>query len=223
MTLRAAVIDRRGKVGEDVELDGSTCSCCRTDSARIGVRTLVAYRDRTADEIRDIAVVGRGSDGRWSSPRVVNADGWRIAGCPVNGPALATNAGRVLAAWPTLAGESFEVRYTVRGNDDGAPAHPLAGGPGTLGRVDAAAAPGGFLVTWVTARGPDAGVQLARIDRDGSIAEKRTLARLEKPRAAGHPRIASDGDRALVAWTAPAAAGPGTRLQLALLPLARSH
>ena len=57
MTLRSAVLDWHGRIAEAHELDALTCSCCQTDSARVGKRTLVVYRDRSDDQVRDIALV----------------------------------------------------------------------------------------------------------------------------------------------------------------------
>jgi hypothetical protein len=49
-------------------------------------------------EVRDIAVA-RYESGRWSEPVYPGAEGWRIEGCPVNGPALAADRDRVALAW----------------------------------------------------------------------------------------------------------------------------
>ncbi|MEX0914635.1 MAG: sialidase family protein, partial [Wenzhouxiangellaceae bacterium] len=87
MTLRTATIAADGSVGPDRALDERVCDCCQTASARTALGPIVAYRDRSEDEIRDIAVVRRTADG-WTEPRLVHADGWKIGGCPVNGPSL---------------------------------------------------------------------------------------------------------------------------------------
>ena len=109
MTLRTAVLDRRGEPHDEALLDARTCSCCQTDAARTDTGTTIVYRDRSDDEIRDIAFTTRGRDGRWSAPALVHVDGWHIEGCPVNGPALAANGARLLVVWPTLVGQGFEL------------------------------------------------------------------------------------------------------------------
>ncbi len=58
---------------------------------------VVAYRDRSVDEVRDIAVVRR-VNGTWTTPAVVHDDHWQIAACPVNGPALASRGDTVVIA-----------------------------------------------------------------------------------------------------------------------------
>ena len=47
---------------------------------------LVAFRDRSNQEIRDIHVA-RVEQGKWTEAVPVHADNWRIEACPVNGPA----------------------------------------------------------------------------------------------------------------------------------------
>ena len=70
---------------------------------------LAAYRDRTEDEIRDIAVARLTKDG-WQPPVRVHDDGWELAGCPVNGPAISTHEDRVAVAWFTGADDVAAVQ-----------------------------------------------------------------------------------------------------------------
>ncbi len=218
MTLRSAVLNRAGALAEERQLDDSTCDCCQTDAARLeDGRTLIAYRDRSPAEVRDISVIERSGQGSWSTPRTVHADGWTIEGCPVNGPAIALNGSRVLTVWPTQAGGTPEVRYSLASSTARGPARTLATGAGTLGRVDAAAWEDGFLVTWLGDAGGKAGLQLARIDRTGKVLTRQTVASVTSTRMSGNPRLASDGERALLAWIEPAPAKDGQAVAIALL------
>src|SRR5690606_35763054 len=79
MTLRHGQFSADGKQHGDAELDALTCDCCQTDSARSGDALLIAYRNRTTAEIRDIHVA-RYQQGAWSPPVRVHADGWKIDG-----------------------------------------------------------------------------------------------------------------------------------------------
>ena len=102
--LRSTTIGKDGTLGVDAPLDLRACSCCQTSAAMTGDGTvLIAYRDRTANEIRDISIVRR-YNGAWSDPVNVHADGWEISGCPVNGPAIDAQATDAVAAWFTGAG-----------------------------------------------------------------------------------------------------------------------
>jgi hypothetical protein len=219
MSLRSAVLDGRGAVLEQTEVDASTCSCCQTDMARHAGRTLLVYRDRSAQEVRDIAVVERTAAGRWSAPRLVHQDGWRIEACPVNGPAIAADERQVLVAWPTLAAPPMQVRYAfARAGRFSAPT-VLDAGSRVLGRVDAAPWSGGrFLVSWLgegaTAR--ESGLHLVVLSPAGEVLGRSTVAQLGATRMAGNPRIAAAEGRALIAWVA-SAEGGGTRVALALV------
>lgn len=217
MSLRSTILDREGRRAEERMLDDSTCSCCQTDAVRLGNRTLVAYRDRSPEEIRDIAVLARDAEGEWSAPRTLHADGWRIEACPVNGPALAASRDRFLAVWPTLASGTYEVRYTLGTAEAAGKAHTLAGGDGVLGRVDAAPLRDDFLVSWLDGDSTAARVRLARIDVSGRIVARATIEAPSSVRMFGVPRLASLGDRALLAWAEPRRDGAGSGIAIALV------
>lgn len=87
----------------DVLVDPSVCDCCQTTlTAFPDGGALLAYRGRTPEEVRDIRTARfRGKS--WDEPRPLNNDDWRIAACPINGPRLASEGGRVAAAWFTAA------------------------------------------------------------------------------------------------------------------------
>lgn len=113
MQLRATRIDAHGRLETDGPVDTKTCSCCQTSSARLGDGTLVvAYRDRTEAEIRDISIV-RLIDDAWTDPINVHPDGWEISGCPVNGPAVAAQGDRIAVAWFTAA-RMMSLRSSLR-------------------------------------------------------------------------------------------------------------
>jgi len=86
MALRAALFD--GTVpGPDAAVDSRVCECCPTAAVRTTDGVVVTYRDRSSEEVRNIAVARLEGD-RWTEPAHVHDDGWRIPGCPVNGPAF---------------------------------------------------------------------------------------------------------------------------------------
>jgi len=106
MTLRTARVDSEIAASELV--DDAVCDCCSTAAIALADRHLVAYRDRTADEIRDVRVAAVAASTATSSA-AAGHDGWKIEGCPVNGPALATASGRVVIAWFGAPGERARV------------------------------------------------------------------------------------------------------------------
>jgi hypothetical protein len=140
----------------------------------------------------------------------------------VNGPAIAANGARVLVIWPTGAGGEMRTRFVVR--DAAAltqqgPMQEIAGGARVLGRVDAAALGRSFVVSWLGQADGAQGsaLRLARITRDGRLEGEQVVAELPASRISGNPRLASLGDRALLAWVQPPAAGRDATLHVALL------
>jgi hypothetical protein len=100
MALRAAVYDASGKQLKETLLDSRVCDCCSTSSAPTSDGVIVAYRDRSPKEIRDIYVTSFNGTG-WSKPVLVHADNWEIDGCPINGPAISARGREVAVAWFT--------------------------------------------------------------------------------------------------------------------------
>ncbi len=88
MTLRAAVFDARGKKTKEWQLDQRTCDCCQTDAALTDKGPIVIYRDRDANDIRDI-YTSRYKGTAWTTGNPVARDNWLMPACPVNGPAIA--------------------------------------------------------------------------------------------------------------------------------------
>jgi hypothetical protein len=191
MTLRTAVLARDGEPRDEIELDDLTCACCQTDAVRSQGITRVAYRNRTPDEQRDIGLVTL-SSGEWSAPQPLHPDGWVIAACPVNGPALATDGARHAALWPTMAGGEMRLQLSL---EFAAPT-VLARGAAELGRVDIAAWPTGWLATRVAATDRVPTLWLSHVDADGRALSEHNVA----IRVGGYPRIASRDGIALLAW-----------------------
>lgn len=80
MELRAVEFEAAGPASEEAVLDPRVCECCATALVESpGAGTLVAYRDRTDAEVRDIALARGGAAG-WAPPAPLHADGWVIPG-----------------------------------------------------------------------------------------------------------------------------------------------
>lgn len=218
MTLRSARIGREG-VDDGAELDGRVCDCCQTDAVRIGTETLVVYRGRDANEVRDVRYV-RHDGKRWQPSQPLFADGWIIHGCPVNGPALAAHGRDVAAAAYSGAGEVPRVK--LRTSRDGGrrwhDAVTIAEGA-TLGRLDLAALPGGrFLLSRIDEDGDEVVLRLSLLGGEGAaVLAEAELARLPADRLVGFPRLAAIGERALVAWTETRDRAPHLRTALITL------
>jgi len=222
MTLRTAMISANGTLEPDQLIDDRVCDCCQTASGTTALGPIVAYRDRTEGEIRDIAVVRR-IGGEWTQPRLVHADGWEIGGCPVNGPSLLASGKRVVVAWFTMADDNPAVRFAVSTDAGASFGPPVTRSPGTaLGRVQLAWTDGGFVLGWMEEDEDGARLRIARYSLEGALLDDLVLDRLERGRVSGFPRMAPIGDRLLLAWTAsgrPDGQAGGTRVVTAFIEL----
>ena len=217
MQLRFAALGASGERSGETILDAKTCDCCPTAMAATASGPVVAYRDRSDAEIRDVAVVRR-VDGAWTEPVVPHADGWHIEGCPVNGPALDARGERVALAWFTAAGDSARVRLTFS-DDAGATWGPafLISDDAPLGRVGVAMlADGSAAVSWLGTSGDGAVLLVRRVSASGATSPAVEVARMAGSRDSGIPRVVASGDGVLAAWTD---ASAGTLLRTARVHL----
>lgn len=204
MTLRAAMLDADGAISDGELLDQRVCDCCQTAAVNTATGTIIAFRDRSADEIRDIAVMRHTGQG-WSKPQIVHADGWRTAACPVNGPALAARDNQVALAWFTLADALPRVQLVVSADGAETFTTPQVFSSGTaLGRVQLLAYADGWLLSWMDQPLPEAKavIRLARLNAAGDVLWQQQLQGITAQRASGIPRMAALADgRILMAWT----------------------
>lgn len=214
MMLRAATYDAQAEQAGEWPLDTSTCDCCTTSSAVTDRGVVVVYRGRGDGEIRDTRIV-RFDGERWTPPRDVHADGWKIAGCPVNGPVAVAEGETVWVAWYTEAGGEPELRAARSddaGDTFGAPV-TLARGMQVLGRLGLARAGDHLLVSWLE-QAPDERqtLVLGRYDGRWKHARRVEVATLSaRGRASGIPRLQAKGDAAWLAWTDVTGDTPGLK------------
>lgn len=202
MTLRTAEFDVNGQLYEEAELDNRICDCCQTDAALTALGPVVVYRDRSEREIRDIYIV-RKLDGEWTSPKPVFADNWRIAGCPVNGPAVAARNQQLAVAWFTGAEEQNRVKLALS-EDAGAsftPAFTIDDG-NPIGRVDIVfTATGEALVSWIEQVEGGGEIRVAKVDQTGKQGESITLTSTGVSRQSGFPILEAHENGYMLAWT----------------------
>jgi hypothetical protein len=191
-----------GKLGPEVSIDNRVCECCQPSAVPTANGILAAYRDRTDQEIRDISVV-RFDGNKWSAPKNVFADNWKINACPINGPAIAAHENHAVVAWFTAANDQPKVELAFSndgGNTFSPPVQVDEGNP--AGRVAVALLDSGSaVVSWV-ARGDQGDqrvqVRARQIDPDGT----RHPSLLVGTTSSGNfPRIKRSGDSVLFTWT----------------------
>lgn len=202
MTLRAAALDADGTIHEGAELDARVCDCCSTSAALTTNGAIIAYRDRSEGEIRDISVV-RLQNGAWSEPQAVHADDWNIAGCPVNGPVVTADGEQVAVAWFTAAGETPRVKLAFSFDEGVSFGEPVVIDDGDpIGRMDMAMlADGSALVSWVERTDNGAEIRVRRVTPDGTVDPSTLVAETSPQRASGFPQLVRSGDQLLMAWT----------------------
>jgi hypothetical protein len=202
MSLRSAVFDQYGKQLSEMPIDPRVCECCPTAIAVTSEGPIVAYRDRSGDEIRDI-YVSRLVAGTWTPPVAVHKDNWKIAACPVNGPALSADGANLAIAWFTAKGDEGHA-YAAFSSD----ASASFGGPirlddtSSLGRVDVQLLPdGSAMATWIEFADGRAQLRARRLEPSGRRTTASTIAGLNAGRTSGYPRMARFGDELIFAWT----------------------
>lgn len=212
MTLRGAGVDAAG-AAPSVLLDGRVCDCCQTDAAPVADGLLVVYRGRSADEVRDVKLL-RQAGGQWQAPEPLFATGWRIAGCPVNGPAIAARGQAVAAAaYDEAEGQGrVQVRTSRDGGRHWQAAVTVARGD-SIGRLDLAALPGGrFLLSHYLTIGTRSVLRVELLDRAGRPLAQVDVADMPLASALGFPRLAAVEGGALLAWTGVEDGGPRVHL-----------
>lgn len=220
MTLRGAIVFEDGTIDYDTLLDEKVCDCCNTASA-IGPNDelIVAYRDRSDDEIRDIAIKRWDKNAGWLPEIQVGNDQWNIAGCPVNGPALDVIGNTIVVAWFTGVNDEGKVHLAFSENDRTT--------FGKVIRIDAGNATGRVdvvmlseteaVVLWMEPQGEDEVIQLVKVNSKGTKNKPITISKTDATRATGFPQLEKVGNTLYVAWTV--TSGTNSKIEMASVSL----
>lgn len=167
MQLRSRIL---GSDAPDTLVDARVCDCCPISTLVLpNGSVLTAYRDRSDDEVRDIAYQSY-RRGEWSAATAPKQDNWKIEGCPVNGASLSRRSGHVATAWFTGANDTPQIMTarsqnlgrswnTVTRLDD--PEHPAKGAVNSTVLRD-----GSQWVSWVEGSGT---LAIRSLSRDGGL------------------------------------------------------
>ena len=214
MTLRYAAYDSSFKQSGETEIDHKVCECCPTTAVATSDGLLTAFRDRSDDEVRDIAV-SRLESGKWTTASPVATDNWKLDFCPVNGPMLAARGRDVVATWFTVKndlGQAYAAFSNDAGRTWGMPIRLDDGG--SLGRTDVEMLDDGSAVaSWVEYAEGRSDFKIRRIESSGAKSAPVAVAPVTGGQASGYPRIARVGNELIFAWTDSAADASGA-LQL---------
>lgn len=187
------------------ELDHLVCDCCATDVALSAKGPVATYRNRTEDEIRDIAV-SRYSGGAWQAPVILGDDRWQIAGCPVNGSTIAARGERVVVAWYTAPGQARRVQLAWSRDSGRTFGPPVVVEAGAVnGYVDVVLAADDLAIVSWTGKTPggQGQLRLRRVPEKGSPGPIQVVAEGEMGRGSGFPQLINARDRLVHAWTRP--------------------
>ena len=176
MSLRFASFDRTWTRTGDTALDLRVCECCPTAVAVTSDGPIVAYRNRSPTEVRDI-FVARLEKGKWSEPKAIAEEGWVFPACPVNGPALSARGRNVAAAWFQAKdgiAKSFAAFSSDAGRTFGTPIR--LNEEGSLGRVDIELlSDGAAAAGYLDLTGSRAEFRVKRVDPSGAASAPITL------------------------------------------------
>lgn len=203
MTLRGAIISSSGTIQQRFLIDDAVCDCCPTSLVKTTDGAVVAYRNRTNNEIRDI-YTSQFNGEEWTSPKAVYDDGWKIGACPVNGPKLAAEDSLVAIAWHTGTNGNPTAKYAYSMDNGTSFSEPVILNKGTsLGRVDAEIYRGISYLSWMEKTGTQTTLKLASFKKDKTITKAKTIAKLNESRRTGFPQMEQSGNNLIFAWTNP--------------------
>jgi hypothetical protein len=199
MSLRSSTFSPDGKQLGETVVKSRVCECCSTSAAETSDGVIVAFRNRSAGEVRNI-YVARFSTGHWSEPTVVHDDAWRIEACPINGPAVSASGRDVAVAWFTAKndqGKAFVAFSHDAGRTFGQPVR--VDDASSLGRLGVQLLPdGSAAVTYIEFANNHSQFRVRRISASGARSAAVTIAETSGSR---YPRVARDGNELLFSWT----------------------
>lgn len=201
MTLRGAIIDQNGQIKEKFLIDDAVCDCCNTSLAKTDNGFIVTYRNRTEDEIRDIySSIFR--DGSWSEPKPVHNDNWKIAACPVNGPAVGVQNEVVATSWFTGANGESKLQLGIS-NNHGTDFDTVISvdDQNAIGRTDLLISDGKIWVSWLSSVNNYGKLNLASYSLDGNPLNQYSIPNISKERSTGFPQLVSSENSLLIAFT----------------------
>ena len=198
MTIRAATINKQGQKNEEWELDNRVCDCCQTSAVLTNNGPVVIYRDRDENEIRDMSIV-RMVDGKWTAPKTIFEDNWKIAGCPVNGPRASAKGNTLAVAWFSAPEKNSKVNLVFSENGGESFSEPIRIDEGKgIGRVDVEMIDeNSAMVSWME----NGHIKAQQVYKDGKKEPSVIIATSSEERSGGFPQMTLSGKKLIFAWT----------------------
>jgi hypothetical protein len=219
MSLRGTLYRADGTQRQETVIDARVCECCPTSVAMTGEGPIVAFRNRSAQEVRDI-YVSRLVAARWTMPIPVHHDNWKIDACPVNGPAISAIEKTLVVAWFTAKndeGKAFAAFSSDGGRSFGTAVRvdDLA----STGHVAAAMlGDGSAAVSWIEYANDRSQWKVRRVQPSGERSAAVTIAGAGEGRPAGNPQMARTSDGLVFGWTETSAGASRVKTAHAVAP-----
>ena len=202
MNLYHTTFSSDGVLGKEYLIDEKVCECCPTSSVRYKDTLVVAYRNRSSNEIRDIFIARKVKD-EWEKPYSIHEDNWKIAGCPVNGPMLAINKSNVAIAWYTAANESAQIKVAISKDVGQTFTNPIKiDNSMPIGRVDIEWIDNeNIIVSWIRASEKTSDIIVKVLNILNGEGKEFFVESIPQGRISGYPQMEVVGNKALFAWT----------------------
>ena len=202
MNLYHTTFSSDGALGKEYLIDEKVCECCPTSSVRYKDTLVVAYRNRSNNEIRDIFIARKVKD-EWEKPYSIHEDNWKIAGCPVNGPMLAINKSNVAIAWYTAANESAQIKVAISKDVGQTFSNPIKiDNSMPIGRVDIEWIDNeNIIVSWIRASEKTSDIIVKVLNILNGEGKEFFVESIPQGRISGYPQMEVVGNKALFAWT----------------------
>lgn len=193
VSLMRSVISADGTLVKEESLDSDVCNCCPTAIVKTAKGLLVAYRDHTPSDIRDIATI-RFEGGKWLPSKIIYADNWKINACPINAASAAANGDNVAVAWYTAADEKARVEMAFSKDDGATFSKPTLVSTGQAYGYSSVVLNdnGSATVSWLERGGGDARVLVRTVAADGTAGPVTEIARGDRHNL-GYPRLLRAG------------------------------
>jgi len=200
VALKRTIVDSTGKEVREEVIQGDVCGCCPTAATKTSKGLLLAFRAHSKENIRDIAVT-RLENGKWSTPKLVNADGWEIEACPTNAAAVQAKGDHVAVAWFTGAQDKPREQMAFSNDAGSSFTKPVMLSTGHAFGYTALALDedGGAIVSWLEQSPEGAKVLVRRVTAAGAAGPVVEVAKGGKM-ALGYPKLFHNGSETFIAW-----------------------
>ena len=200
MRLYASTINPNGHLGPEILLDDMVCECCPTSAVNTIKGPLIAYRDRSTNEVRNIQMAFV-NDTTLQYP--INEDGWIIPGCPVNGPKLAVNGDKIAIAWYTAPNNEPKVNMAFSKDGGISFCNPIQIDNGSaIGRVDVLwLDKKRVIVSWLEEKSDNGELILKSLNAENGSISFQTSFPINSGRGSGYPKLAKTDNLVFITWT----------------------